>query len=339
MDPVLSIRDLKTEIDTENGVVKAVDGVSFDLDVNEVLAIVGESGCGKTVTALSILGLLPRRTGRITGGEVRLFGEDLTKVSKARMRDVRGAEVAMIFQDALTGLNPVHKVGTQIVEMIRAHEDVSKKQAWERAVDLLDSVGIPNPRQRADNYVHEFSGGMRQRAMIAMAIALEPKVLIADEPTTALDVTVQAQVLEVLLGVQEKLGTAILLITHDLGVVAGMADRVMVMYAGRKVEENDVDTVFHSPQHPYTWGLLNAMPRVDGVHSDRLLQIAGAPPSLITPPVGCRFEPRCEFSESVCERQYPELEQTAVGGLAACHFLDREGWGRPEILEAPAGAQ
>ena len=251
---VLSVRDLHTDIKTENGVVHAVDGVSFDLHNNEVLAIVGESGCGKSVTALSMLKLLPKRVSKITQGSVMLGDLDLTKVSDRGMRKIRGKRIAMIFQDALTGLNPVHRVGDQIAEMILTHEDVTKRQAHQQAIRLLDQVGIPNASERADRYVHEFSGGMRQRAMIALAMALEPEVLIADEPTTALDVTVQAQVLEVLLEVKERIGSSIILITHDLGVVAGMADRVVVMYAGRIIEEQSANGLYHNPMHPYAWG-------------------------------------------------------------------------------------
>lgn len=324
---VLSVKDLHTEIKTENGVVHAVDGVSFDLHNNEVLAIVGESGCGKSVTALSILKLLPKRVSKITQGSVMLGDLDLTKVSDRGMRKIRGKRIAMIFQDALTGLNPVHRVGDQIAEMILTHQDVSKRQAHQQAIYLLDQVGIPNASERADRYVHEFSGGMRQRAMIAVAMALEPEVLIADEPTTALDVTVQAQVLEVLLEVKERIGSSIILITHDLGVVAGMADRVMVMYAGRIIEEQSVDGLYHNPMHPYAWGLLNAMPRVDEVLSERLASIPGAPPSLIDPPKGCRFASRCPMVEPLCEEVYPEVIQAAQSSVA-CHFADRPNWSR-----------
>jgi oligopeptide/dipeptide ABC transporter ATP-binding protein len=331
--PLLSVRDLRTEIETENGTVVPVDGVSFDLFPDEVLAIVGESGCGKSMTALSILRLLPPRVSRITNGEVMLDGEDLVKVSDRRLREIRGAEIAMIFQDALTGLNPVYRVGDQIIEMIRAHRHMSKRDARRRAVELLDLVGIPSASQRVDNYVHEFSGGMRQRAMIAMAIALDPKVLIADEPTTALDVTVQAQVMDVLLDIKDRLDSSIILITHDLGVVAGAADRVMVMYAGRRIEEGTVDDVYARPVHPYTAGLLTAMPRVDDDHHTRLTQISGAPPSLINPPPGCRFAPRCPFAAEVCHREYPELRVHDNGAKVACHFADRPGW-EDELIAA-----
>jgi oligopeptide/dipeptide ABC transporter ATP-binding protein len=324
-EPLLSVQNLRTQIATENGIVTAVDGVSFDLHRDEVLAIVGESGCGKSMTALSILGLIPPRVSEITNGRVMFNGEDLTKVSKQRIRQVRGAEIAMIFQDALTGLNPVYRVGDQIVEMIRAHERISKRDAHKRAVELLGLVGIPKPELRAQQYVHEFSGGMRQRAMIAMAIALEPQVLIADEPTTALDVTVQAQVMEVMLEIKERINSSIILITHDLGLVAGAADRVLVMYAGRQIEEGRIDQLYAQPQHPYTHGLLNAMPRVDDTNN-RLVQIAGAPPSLITPPPGCRFEPRCTFATDVCRAEYPEYQKSDAATHVACHHASQPNW-------------
>ena len=322
-EPLLSVRDLRTEIDTENGTVTAADGVSFDLHSDEVLAVVGESGCGKTVLALSILGLLPRRTGRITGGQVLFDGEDLTGATPERLREIRGAEIAMIFQDALTGLHPLRRVGDQIVEMIRAHERVPRAIARRRAVDLLDLVGIPAPDRRADSFPHELSGGMRQRVMIAMAVALEPRVLIADEPTTALDVTVQAQVLETLARISGDLNGSILLITHDFGVVASAADRVMVMYAGRLVEQGPVVDVYRRPRHPYTAGLLAAMPRIDDVPGD-LLRIAGTPPSLIHPPPGCRFAPRCGFATDVCVAESPRMRVSPPdsGVTVACHHTE-----------------
>lgn len=325
-EPILSVQDLHTTIDTENGVVRAVDGVSFDLYENEILGIVGESGCGKSMTALTILGLIPPRTSRITSGHVIFEGKDLTNISKKEMRSVRGDEIAMIFQDALTALNPVHRVGDQIAEMIRAHRKVSKKDAREKAVDLLELVGIPNPGDRARNYVHEFSGGMRQRAMIAMAIALDPKILIADEPTTALDVTVQAQVMEVIQEIRERLNMSIILITHDLGLIAGMADRVMVMYAGRMVEQQSVDGIYEDPKHPYTFGLLNSMPAIDSDKSEDLYQIAGAPPSLITPPSGCRFSPRCAYATDLCRTDYPDYREIGPQQMAACHYAELPGW-------------
>ena len=324
--PLLSIRDLRTEIDTENGTVTAADGVSLDLHGDEVLAVVGESGCGKTMLALSILGLLPRRTGRIIDGRVLFRGEDLTQATPARLREIRGAEISMIFQDALTGLHPLRRVGDQIVEMIRAHRPVRRGAARRRAVDLLDLVGIPDPDRRAESFPHELSGGMRQRVMIAMAVALDPAVLIADEPTTALDVTVQAQVLETLARISGDLNGSILLITHDFGVVAGFADRVAVMYAGRLVEQGPVAEVYDRPRHPYTAGLLASMPRIDDVPG-RLERIAGTPPSLISPPPGCRFAPRCGFATDLCGELTPRMRLwPADGGVTvACHHTEQVG--------------
>ncbi len=325
-DPVLTVDDLRATFDTEGGVVRAVDGVSFELGRSEVLAIVGESGSGKTATTLAMLGLLPKRVGKVVGGAAVFDGKDLTDMSPKEVRAVRGDRIAMIFQDALTALNPVHRVGKQIAEMIRAHRNVSRSEAMQRAVDLLDTVGIPNAQDRASNYVHEFSGGMRQRAMIAMAIALEPEVLIADEPTTALDVTVQAQVLEVLLELRERLGMSIILITHDLGVVARTADRVMVMYGGRKVEEQPTIGLFSSPQHPYTQGLLRSMPRLDGAVGERMVQIPGAPPSLVEPPDGCRFASRCDFARELCRNEYPTTVPLSTKGSVACHAVSDPSW-------------
>jgi oligopeptide/dipeptide ABC transporter ATP-binding protein len=326
-DTVLEVEDLKTVFHTEAGVVRAVDGVSFSVRSGEVLAIVGESGCGKTVTALSILGLIPKPAGRITSGSIRYRGKDLLKMHPDEHRAIRGDRIAMVFQDPLTALNPVHRVGAQIAEQIEAHRDVTGREAWRRAVDLLKLVGIPNAAQRARNYPHHFSGGMRQRVMIAMAISLDPELLIADEPTTALDVTVQAQILRVLLDVQERLGMSIVLITHDLGVVAGVADRVMVMYAAKRIEEADVDTLYGNPKHPYTWGLLGSTTRVDRPRLEQLAQIPGAPPSLIAPPPACRFAPRCAWVQSICREEYPELREAAEHDhVAACHFIDMDGW-------------
>jgi peptide/nickel transport system ATP-binding protein len=320
-DVMLSIRDLRGVFDTDDGVVRAVDGVSFDVHRGEVFAIVGESGSGKSVTAMAILGLQP--TLRIESGQILWKGRDLLVASEKERRAVRGNEIAMIFQDPLTALNPVHTVGRQIGEMARIHEGLSKRQAFERAVEMLDLVGIPEPRQRASMYPHEFSGGMRQRAMIAMAITCKPDVLIADEPTTALDVTVQAQVLEVLVDIKDEIDSAIVLITHDLGVVAGLAHRVMVMYAGRPVELGTTDEIFYEARHPYTLGLLASLPRLDDVGDEPLIPITGAPPSLIRPPSGCSFHPRCRFAQvpTPCSDQDPALLLvTGDDHLAACHF-------------------
>jgi oligopeptide transport system ATP-binding protein len=333
--PLLQVEGLKTQFAVEGGTVKAVDGVSFSVDPGEVFSVVGESGSGKSVTALSILGLIQPPAGRIVEGRIVYRGDDLVTMDRERRRQIRGDRIAMIFQDALAALNPVQRVGNQIAEVIRSHRKVARAEAQERAVELLDTVGIPNPGLRARDYPHQFSGGMRQRAMIAMAIALDPDLLIADEPTTALDVTVQAQILEVLLGVRERFGTTIILITHDLGVVAEVADRVMVMYAGRKLEEADVETIFTSPKHPYTWGLLRSTTRTDRPRDERLYQIPGAPPSMINPPPACRFEPRCPYAQEVCRAEYPDNRPVGPGHIAACHFAQEPHWG-PDMAEARA---
>ena len=301
---ILSVRDLHVSFATDGGVVRAVDGVSFELDKGEVLAIVGESGSGKSVTAQTILGLTRAPNATITGS-VEFDGRDLTELNDDQLREVRGKRIAMIFQDPMTSLNPVYRVGDQIVEMIRAHQNVSKSEARETAIDLLRSVGIPNPERRVRDYPHEFSGGMRQRVMIAMALALDPDVLIADEPTTALDVTVQAQILRLLDTLNRERGLAVVLITHDLGVVAEIADRVAVMYAGQIVEDATLDGLFYDPQHPYTWGLLGSIARLDQERPERLAQIAGMPPSLLNPPTGCRFAARCPHEFDKCSEPPP----------------------------------
>ena len=303
---ILSVKDLTVSFATDGGVVRAVEGVSFTLDKGEILAIVGESGSGKSVTAQTILGLTRAPNATITGS-VEFDGRDLTELDDEHLRDVRGKRIAMIFQDPMTSLNPVYRVGDQIVEMIRAHQDMSKAEARDTAVDLLRSVGIPNPERRVRDYPHEFSGGMRQRVMIAMALALDPDVLIADEPTTALDVTVQAQILRLLDTLNRERGLAVVLITHDLGVVAEVADRVAVMYAGQIVEDATLDDLFYDPQHPYTWGLLGSLARLDQPRPVRLAQIAGSPPSLLHPPTGCRFAARCPHEFDKCS-QPPPLE-------------------------------
>jgi peptide/nickel transport system ATP-binding protein len=322
-DVLLSMRDLRAGFPTEDGFVRAVDGVSFDVARGEVLAIVGESGSGKSVTAMSILGLQP--TLEVAEGEILWKGTDLLTMTEEQRRSVRGNEIAMIFQDPLTALNPVHTVGRQIGEMARIHEGINKKQAFERAVEMLDLVGIPEPRKRASMYPHEFSGGMRQRAMIAMAITCKPDLLIADEPTTALDVTVQAQVLEVLVEIKDEIDSAIILITHDLGVVAGLAHRVMVMYAGRSIEMGTTDEIFYETRHPYTLGLLASLPRLDDLGDEPLVPIVGSPPSLIRKPTGCSFHPRCRFARvpGNCETDDPNLRLVAGDAhLAACHYSE-----------------
>jgi oligopeptide/dipeptide ABC transporter ATP-binding protein len=299
MSPILSVTDLRVSFATDEGVVHAVDGVSFDVNPGEVVAIVGESGCGKSVTAQTIIGLT-RSPNATISGTATFGGRDLIGMPDDELRTVRGEHIAMVFQDPMTSLNPVYRVGDQIAEMIRAHRQVSKKEALARAGELLHSVGIPNPERRVRDYPHEFSGGMRQRVMIAMALALEPELLIADEPTTALDVTIQAQILNLLRTLNEEKNTAVVLITHDLGVVAELADKVVVMYAGQIVEQASLDELFYQPQHPYTWGLLGSIPRPDEIRPDRLPQIPGQPPSLRNPPTGCRFAARCDYTFSDC---------------------------------------
>jgi oligopeptide/dipeptide ABC transporter ATP-binding protein len=316
MSAILKVDDLRVSFATEDGVVQAVSGVSFELQAGEVLAIVGESGSGKSVTAQTITGLTRAPNARITGS-VTYRGRELNGLEDDQLRDVRGEQIAMIFQDPMTSLNPVYRVGDQIAEMIRAHRDVSKREAQDRAVELLRSVGIPNPERRVRHYPHEFSGGMRQRVMIAMALALEPDVLIADEPTTALDVTVQAQILRLIDQLNRDRDLAVILITHDLGVVAEVADRVVVMYAGQIVENATLDETFYDPQHPYTWGLLGSLMRLDQSRTARLAQIPGQPPSLLAPPAGCRFAPRCAYAFDKCH-ELPALE-----ARAGSNHLDR----------------
>jgi oligopeptide/dipeptide ABC transporter ATP-binding protein len=304
-EKLLDVRDLRVGFATEGGRLQAVDGVSFDLAPGEVLAIVGESGSGKSVTAQTLIGLT-RSANAAIEGSVRLGGVELIDASDAALRNVRGEEIAMVFQDPMTSLNPVYRVGSQIVEAIKAHREVSGAEARKLTVELLGSVGIPEPERRIDDYPHQFSGGMRQRAMIAMALALEPQVLIADEPTTALDVTVQAQILDLLSRLNRERGLATILITHDLGVVAEVADRVLVMYGGRVVEEGTLDEIFYDPQHPYTWGLLGSLTRIDQPRPRRLPQIPGAPPSLLDLPAGCPFQARCPHAFDRCT-ELPEL--------------------------------
>ncbi len=307
MPPLLEVEDLTVHFETEDGLVKAVDGISYTVDRGQTLGIVGESGSGKSVSSLTMLGLTRARNARISGS-VRFDGKDLLTASDDELRKIRGNDIAMIFQDPLSSLHPFYKVGSQIAEGVRSHRDVSKAQAWDRAVEMLSLVGIPEPRKRADAYPHEFSGGMRQRAMIAMALANDPKLLIADEPTTALDVTVQAQILELIEKLQREFDTAVVVITHDLGVVAEMADDIAVMYAGRIVEKATVDTIFEGPEHPYTWGLLSSIPRLDSPRGEELVPIAGRPPSLITLPGGCSFHPRCPYVLDAHKKIDPKLE-------------------------------
>ncbi|HZT26107.1 MAG TPA: ABC transporter ATP-binding protein [Pseudolabrys sp.] len=330
--PLLAVENLRTYFDLRHGLVKAVDGVGFTLTPGETLAIVGESGCGKSITALSLMRLVPDPPGRIAGGSVKLAGRDLLALDEEAMRLVRGKDIAMVFQEPMTSLNPVLTIGSQIAEAVLLHEDVSRKDAWNKAIAMLRLARIPEPEQRAKAYPHQLSGGMRQRAMIAMALACNPKVLIADEPTTALDVTIQAQVLDIILDLQNKLGTAVILITHDLGVVAETAQRVIVMYAGRKVEEAPVEELFAQPQHPYTHGLMGSIPRLplmrgEGAEAaERLQEIPGTVPALSDLPSGCVFAPRCAHAEARCRAQYPPYEEKRPGHWAAC-WRSRELYG------------
>jgi len=318
---LLEVRDLRTSFKTDDGIVQAVDGISFTVDRNQTLGIVGESGCGKSVTSLTIMGLNNPRNAT-SSGEAIFDGEDLLSVGQDRLRQLRGQKIAMIFQDPMTSLNPVKSLGWQLSEAVLLHNDVSKKEALDRSVTALGEVGIPKPEKRVNDYPHQFSGGMRQRVMIAMALINDPDLLIADEPTTALDVTTQAQILELMRQLQADHGTAIIMITHDLGVVAEVADDVVVMYAGRAIEEAPVDQIYMAPRHPYTWGLLGSLPRMD-VDSERLVQVPGQPPSLLNPPAGCRFNPRCSYTMDRCRVEMPELASApnAPGHRDAC-FLD-----------------
>jgi len=316
--PLLEVRNLRTVFDTDDGQVQAVNGVSFEVRPGETLGVVGESGCGKSVTAFSILRLIPSPPGRIVGGEVLLRGRDLLTLSDDAMRRLRGNEISMIFQEPMTALNPVYTVGDQIMEAVRLHQKVGKKEARRRAVEMLKKVGIPSPEQRVDEYPHQLSGGMRQRVMIAMALSCNPALLIADEPTTALDVTIQAQILELLKGLQAELGMAMILITHDLGVIAETADRVAVMYAGKVVEYTDIRTLFASPRHPYTIGLLESIPRMTE-RKERLSVIPGTVPPPTAFPPGCAFHPRCPFLNDVCRREEQRLEPCGEGHEVRCH--------------------
>jgi peptide/nickel transport system ATP-binding protein len=302
---LLEVNDLRTHFRTDDGVVRAVDGVSFTVEKGKTLGIVGESGSGKSVTCLTIMGL-NARVNTITSGQALWKGNDLLKMSSRQLRSIRGDEIAMIFQDPMTSLNPVKTIGAQLIEAILLHRDVSKKQATARARELLNAVGIPRADRRIDDYPHQFSGGMRQRVMIAMALINDPDLLIADEPTTALDVTTQAQILNLMTQLQQDFGSAIIMITHDLGVIAEIADDVVVMYAARVAEQAPVDNLFQRPHHPYTWGLLGSLPRLD-VNVERLTQIQGQPPSLLNPPRGCRFHPRCPYVMEICKETEPEL--------------------------------
>jgi peptide/nickel transport system ATP-binding protein len=318
---VLEVKNLQTVFFTNSGLFKAVDDVSFEVRRGETLAIVGESGCGKSVSALSVMRLVPDPPGRIVGGTVLLEGTDLLALNEAKMRQIRGNRISMIFQEPMTSLNPVMRIGDQIAEAVRLHQSMTTKETWAKAVEMLGLVRIPEPARRAQEYPHQLSGGMRQRAMIAMALACRPALLIADEPTTALDVTIQAQILTLVLDLQKELGMGLILISHDLGVVAQTAQRVIVMYAGKKVEEADVETLFESPRHPYTRGLLASIPAVlnsDAKADARLAEIPGTVPSLTRLPPGCAFAPRCSLAIPRCRQEYPPLQDWGGGHLAAC---------------------
>jgi oligopeptide/dipeptide ABC transporter ATP-binding protein len=341
-EPILSIRDLGVEFVTDDGVVKAVDGVTYDVYPGETLGVVGESGSGKSVSTMSILGLIPQPPGRIVSGETDFKGKDLLKMSKKDLRKWRGEEIAMVFQDPMTSLNPVLRVGYQIGEAIKTHHpDRKDDEVKKETINLLKLVGVPNPERRYEQYPHEFSGGMRQRAMIAMAISNSPSLLIADEPTTALDVTIQAQILEVLKKAQEETHAATILITHDLGLIAELADRVVVMYAGKVVELTDVRTLFAAPRHPYTVGLMDSLPRLT-VDEEWLRPIPGQPPSLISRPPGCSFHPRCFLSQgrTRCRTEEPPLRKIGPDGhLSACHFAEELVGQSSKLVDEPvAGA-
>jgi peptide/nickel transport system ATP-binding protein len=332
---LLEVKDLHTSFHTDDGIVRAVEGVSFSIEKGQTLGIVGESGCGKSVTCLTIMGLNPKRN-TVSSGEALWKGKDLLKARPRQLREIRGSEISMIFQDPMTSLNPVHTIGKQLVEAVQLHRDVTTKIARRRSLELLKAVGIPKAETRIDDYPHQFSGGMRQRVMIAMALINDPDLLIADEPTTALDVTTQAQILNLMKTLQEEFGSAIMIITHDLGVVAETADDVLVMYAANVVEQANVYDLFNRPQHPYTWGLMGSLPRLE-TEMERLTQIPGQPPSLLRPPAGCRFHPRCPHVMEVCKTTVPQLEPTQrdAAHLQACH-LDEETKEREanKLLEA-----
>ena len=334
-EPLLEVRDLKVSFRTEDGTVRAVDGVSLRVDEGETLGIVGESGSGKSVTMMSVMRLINDPNARFEG-QVLYKGRDLMKLSQDQVREIRGAGIAMIFQDPMTSLNPVYRVGWQIEEQIRAHENVSRRAARARAVELLTAVGIPHAAERVDDFPHQFSGGMRQRVMIAMAVSCNPDLLIADEPTTALDVTIQAQILALIKKLRDDFGTAVVLITHDMGVVADVADRVAVMYAGRVIEQGPLRSVFYDAQHPYTWGLLGSIARLDRPRPPRLTAIKGLPPSLINLPEGCAFGPRCPHRFDRCA-EVPRLEDRlgGLGHLDACHLDPRQKKDRREVAIHP----
>jgi oligopeptide transport system ATP-binding protein len=322
MAKLLQVKELETRFFTQDGVVKAVNGITYDLDEGETLGIVGESGCGKSVSVLSMMRLIPSPPGRITGGEVLFEEQDLLKMNNDEIRHVRGNRIAMIFQDPMTSLNPVLTIGKQVGEALEVHMGMDKGQARRRSIELLEMVGIPQADQRINDYPHQFSGGMRQRVMIAMALSCNPQILIADEPTTALDVTIQAQIVDLVKRLRDEIGMAVIWITHDLGVVAGLVDRVNVMYAGHIAETGPVQDIYSRPRHPYTIGLLGSLPRLDETIHEKLTSIEGLPPDLIAPPPGCAFAPRCDYVIDRCLHENPALESVGRDHRAACWNLD-----------------
>ena len=321
-EKLIDVNNLRTYFHTEEGTVKAVDGVSFEIYPGETLGVVGESGCGKSVTSLSIMRLIESPPGQIEEGEILFNGKDLTQLKQSQMRKIRGNDISMIFQEPMTSLNPVYTVGDQIMEAILIHKDVNKKQAREEAIDMLRKVGIPLPEQRVDEYPHQLSGGMRQRVMIAMALSCDPQLLIADEPTTALDVTIQAQILELMNSLKEQFGMAIMMITHDLGVIAEVSDRVAVMYAGKIVEYTDVETLYADPKHPYTWGLMHSIPHIEK-DVERLEAIPGNVPNPLDFPDGCKYNTRCPFATDKCRTEEPDLQEVEEGHYSACWHVDK----------------
>ena len=335
-DALLSVTDLRVEFGTDRGTVYAVNGISFEIRYGETLGLVGESGCGKSVTSLALLGLLAR-AGRVTSGQATFEGRDLLQMSQSDLRKIRGKDIAMIFQDPMTSLNPVHTIGAQIREALTTHFDLTAKETDARVVELLDQVGIPSAKSRVGDYPHQFSGGMRQRVMIAIALACEPKLLIADEPTTALDVTIQAQILDLLRALVVESGKALILITHDLGVVAGMCERVHVMYSGTLVETGTADQIFAQPRHPYTLGLLQSMPRLDVGRQRALQPISGQPRNMLSPPTDCPFAPRCRYRVDICTEELPRLESRGHDQFAACfNPVQADEWKRSRVAE-PVG--
>ena len=329
-EPLLEIKNLKTHFKTDEGVVRAVDGVSYSVRPGECVGVVGESGSGKSVTQITVLGLIPQPPGIIAGGEILFKGQDLLKLKPREMRKIRGNRISMIWQDPMTSLNPFLKISRQLTEPLMTHQGMSKEQAREKAVEMLAKVGIPAARERFDQYPHQFSGGMRQRVMIAMALLCQPELLIADEPTTALDVTIQAQILELIKDLREDFGTSVIMITHDLGVVAGMADRIIVMYAGRVMEEAPSNELFHKPSHPYTVGLLRSVPRLDKGRAARLIPIPGLPPNVAKPLPGCPFAARCKWAQPKCHEAFPEPVDFGDGHRSYC-------WRAEEVRRADLG--